>query len=175
VRTARPPKFLLGAAALLMAIGIFLAVRSRYPGADARRSHYYFRTLGSVAFVTAGRHVAIYRPDMHAPLALTQTTDDEPGGSCLAHSLHPMTLDVGSAVSDDEGDRLKRRGVKGALSIVGSGGQIYWEVLLVGDRPARLFLLERGAVLPLLIDTALPDALLRGCDAMGPPGVSSAR
>jgi hypothetical protein len=175
VRSDRPPKFLLGAAALLMAIGVFLAVRSRYPGPDARRSHYYFRTLGSVGFSTAGRSISIFRPEMMAPLALMERTDDAPERSCLTHSLHQMTLDVGSAVTEDEGDSLKRRGVKGALSIVGSGGEIYWEVLLVDDEPPRLFLLERGAVLPLRIDTALPDALLRGCDAMGPPTASSGR
>jgi len=175
VRSARAPKFLLGAAALLMAIGVFLAVRSRYPGGEARRSSYYFRTLGSVSFSTPGRHVAIFRPEVNAPLALTETTNSAQRGSCLTHSLHQMTLDVGKAVSDDEAESLERRGVKGALSIAGSGGELYWEVLLVGDEPARLFLLERGAVLPLRIDTALPAVLLRGCDALGAPTVPSAR
>ena len=72
-------------------------------------------------------------------------------------------------------DRLTNRGVKGTLSIAGSGGELYWEVLLVGGKPATLFLPERGAVRPLRIDTPFADALYSGCDSFTPGAAPSGR
>jgi hypothetical protein len=174
VKGRRSPTFLLGAAALLMAIGVFLAVRSRLPSLQRRASHYYFRTLGGVSYSSAGRHVALLRPEMFAPLVLQETNDDGKPSSCMTHSLNDMTLDVGAPLSEDDAERWMNRGVKGTLAVTGSGGELYFEVLLAA-KPPTLFLLERGAVHPLRINTALADALLRGCDAFSPPGVPSSR
>jgi hypothetical protein len=166
VRSARTPKFLLGAAALLVAIGVFLAVRSRYAGGEPRRSRYYFQSLASVAFSSPGRHVSIFRPEGNGSLVLSDSADGEQGRSCITHSLNPMTLDVAAPLPEDQAKSLERRGVKGALSIVGSGGALYWEALVVAGTAPGLFLLERGRVLPLRSDTPLADALARGCAAM---------
>jgi len=160
--------WLLGGAALLSATGIFLAVRFHYlcfSTRERRPSHFYFRELGSASYGTAGRRLSIFRPEVGAPLALQEWDDQGRTQSCLTHSLHEMSIDVGDTVSQAEAERLMKRGVRGNLSIMGSGGDLSWDVLLVASEPPTSFLLAKGVLRPLRINTPLADVLLRGCDA----------